>query len=667
MSTRVSTGLLVLSLSLPTTLAAAPEERKYTVLMLGQKAGTETCATHRAETRCTFAYNDRGRGPKLEAVFTAGKDAIPVRVTILGNNYLKDRVDERFALEKGTASWKSTVESGERRVTAPALYLPFDAVPEADALLVRALRAAKGNLLPLLPAGEAHLAGSVSLDVRSERGTRRVTRFDVAGLGLETQRVFLDEEGDLFATGDTWLMTIREGWESAVPALLASQAAAESEESGTRARELARRPKGPLVVRGVDLFDADAAAIRPGTTVVVSGNRITAVGPDGSIAIPEGAEIVEGKGKTLLPGLFDMHVHLGSDVDGVLYLASGVTSVRDLGNDLPVVTARRDRFESGAALGPHVQTSVLVDGPGPFAGPTKFLVATEEEGRAAIDACVMAGCTRLKIYSSVKPELVAPLVRAAHAKGIRASGHVPAFMTAEQAVRAGYDEIHHVNFLSLNFLYDKVQDTRTPARFTAVAENAASLDLGSPAVREFVRLLQVRDVVVDPTIVAFEELFLARPGVIPEAWARIADRLPPQVRRTLLAGGLPVSEGGEARTGASFDALLGMVRLLHESGVRIVAGTDGFAGFTLPRELELYVRAGIPPLEVLQIATLGAACVASRADDLGTIAPGKLADMVLVDGNPAEQISDIRKPSLVVKNGVVYDPAALFGSVGVRP
>jgi imidazolonepropionase-like amidohydrolase len=635
--------------------------------MMGQRAGTETCTTNRAETRCTFYFNDRGRGPKLEAAFTEGEDAIPVQITISGNNYLKDRVDERFTLERGTASWKSTVESGERRVTAPALYVPFDAVPETDALLVRALRAAKGNVLPLLPAGEARLAGSVSLDVSAAGRTKNVTRFDVAGLGLETQRVFLDEKGGLFATGGPWLMTIREGWEAVAPALLASQEAAESEESGTRARELARRPKGPLVFRGVGLFDADAAAIRPRTTVVVSGDRITAVGPDGTVAIPEGAEIVEGKGKTLLPGLFDMHVHVGSDVDGILYLASGITSVRDLGNDLPDVTTRRDRFESGAALGPRVLTSVLVDGPGPFAGPTKFLVATEEEGRSAIDACVKAGCTGLKIYSSIKPELVPALVRAAHTKGLRASGHVPAFMTAEQAVRAGFDEIHHANFLFLNFLFDKVQDTRTPARFSAVAENAASLDLGSPAVREFVRLLKVRGVVVDPTAVTFEELFLARPGVIPESWTGVADRLPPQVRRGLLAGGLPVPEGGAARTRASFDALLRMVRLLHDSGVRIVAGTDGFAGFTLPRELELYVRAGIPPAEVLQIATLGAASVARRADDLGTIAPERRADLVLVEGNPAERISDVRKVSLVVKGGVVFDPAALLASIGIRP
>lgn len=659
---------LLASLVAAPALQASPAPRRSTVLLMGKKAGAEVCATKGRETRCTFEYTDRGRGPKLEALVVTGKGAVAERVEIAGNNYLKDRVHERFTLAKGTARWKSTVEAGELKTPAPALYLPFDGVPEMDAVLVRALLAAPGHVLPLLPSGEARLAEQETMDVSGPAGTKKLTRYAVTGLGLEPDRVFLDEQGEFFAGGNNWLMTIREGWEAAAPALLASQEAVASKESEMRARELARRPKGPLVFRDVNLFDADAAAMRPHSTVVVTGDRITAAGAAGTVTIPEGAEIVEGRGRALLPGLWDMHVHVGSDVDGVLYLASGITSVRDLGNDLPTITARRERFDTGTALGPRLLTSVLIDGPGPYAGPTKFLVATEEEGRVAIDACVKTpGCSGLKIYSSIRPELVPALVRYAHVKGLRASGHVPAFMTAEQCVRDGFDEIHHANFLFLNFLFDKVQDTRTPARFTAVARNAGSLDLDSAKVLEFVRLLQVRGVVVDPTAGTFEELFLARPGRIPEAWAGVADRLPPQVRRGLLAGGLPVPEGADATYRASFGAILRMVRLLHEKGVRIVAGTDGFAGFTLPRELELYAKAGIPPAEVLQIATLGAASVAHLSDDLGTIAPGKRADLILVDGNPAERISDVRKVSLVVKNGVVYDPAALFRSIGVKP
>ncbi len=667
--TRLSHGL-ILALLVPlggASFAVTPAPRRSTVLLMGQKRGMETCTTKGHETRCSFEFTDRGRGPKLEALFVTGKGSLPVRVEISGNNYLKDKVEERFAVERGKARWKSTVESGEAAAPVPSFYVPFEAPPEADALLARALLAAKGRTLPLLPAGEARIARTVPVEVAGPSGPLKLTRVDVDGLGLEPSRVFLDETNELFASGNAWLMTIREGWEAAAPALVKSQEAAQAEENARRAKEFARRPKGPLVFRDVGLFDADAAAVRLHSTVIVTGDRIAAAGADGKVQIPDGAEIVDGKGRTLLPGLWDMHVHVGSDVFGVLYMASGVTSVRDLGNDLPTISELRSRFDSGASIGPRIQTSVLVDGPGPFAGPTKFLVSTLAEGEAALDACVKAGCGRLKIYSSIRPELVEGLVRAAHARGLKASGHVPAFMTAEQAVRDGFDEIHHVNFLFLNFLFDTVQDTRTPARFVAVAENAASFDFGSPALAELVRLLQVRGVVVDPTVGVFEDMFTSRPGRIPEAWAPVADRLPPQVRRGLLGGGLPVPEGKDGLYRSSFEALLRMIRVLHERGVRIVAGTDGFPGLMLPRELELYAKAGIPSAEVLQIATLGAASVAGRADDLGTIAPGKLADLVLVEGDPAERISDVRKVALVVKGGVVYDPAPLWRSVGVKP
>jgi imidazolonepropionase-like amidohydrolase len=151
------------------------------------------------------------------------------------------------------------------------------------------------------------------------------------------------------------------------------------------------------------------------------------------------------------------------------------------------------------------------------------------------------------------------------------------------------------------------------------------------------------------------------------SFAPIADRLPPQVRRSLLAGGLPVKEDQDARYHDSEKALLRMIKLLYDTGVPIVAGTDSMPGFALHRELELYVEAGIPANEVLKIATIGTARVMKRDGELGSIAPGKLADLILVNGNPTERISDVRRVSLVIKDGNVYETAALYKSIGVRP
>jgi imidazolonepropionase-like amidohydrolase len=258
------------------------------------------------------------------------------------------------------------------------------------------------------------------------------------------------------------------------------------------------------------------------------------------------------------------------------------------------------------------------------------------------------------------------LIEEAHKNGMRISGHIPAFMTAEQVVRMGFDEIQHANMLFLNFLADRVQDTRTPARFTAVAQHGAEVDPASERVQAFLRLLKERGVVLDPTVAIFESMFAGRPGATDPAYTAIAHRLPPQLRRGLLGGGLPVPEGMDQRYRDAHRMMLRMVKAAYDAGIPIVAGTDGFAGFTLHRELELYAEAGIPAPRVLQLATLGAARVAKRDADLGSIAPGKLADVILVDGGPAAKISDIRRVVTVVKDGTVYDPAALYQAIGVR-
>jgi amidohydrolase family protein len=399
---------------------------------------------------------------------------------------------------------------------------------------------------------------------------------------------------------------------------------------------------------------------------VVKGDHVAAVGSNDRVAIPAGAEVVNLHGRALLPGLWDMHVHIG-DPDGILDLAAGITTVRDMGNDMEELLRRRRRFDAGQLLGPRIIMAGLVDGPGQYTGPIKVIADDSASAREVVNRYADSGYVQLKIYSSIRPALVPFLAAEAHRRGMRVSGHVPAFMSAEQAVRAGYDEIQHENFLFLNFWVDSVADTRTPVRFTAVAERAASLDLHSARVRSFVELLRTHRTVLDPTVNVFENLLVARKGTIDPGYVAVADRVPPLVRRGFLAGGLPVPEGKDSLYRASFRAMLRFLKQLHDAGIPIVAGTDAFPGFALHRELELYVAAGIPAPEVLRIATLGGARVMKRDAELGTLAPGKLADLIVVDGNPAQRISDIRRVSLVMKGGVLYDPPRLYEAIGVRP
>jgi imidazolonepropionase-like amidohydrolase len=645
----------------------AQETARYTVLMMDKPAGVQTTTVKADGVReFFFEYNDRGRGPKTTSRFKFDTNGLPISIETSGNDYLKAQITETLTVVDGVARWQSKAESGEKKVTDRAFYVSIYGPPEELGMLARALLKSPNKRLPLLPEGEAAIARTGELSIKSGDKTRRVISFEISGLGFSPTTVWLDEDNSFFASVSSWISFIRDGWETTASDLLKKQDEMEAGRTLRLAQTLRRKPNTPLAFTNAKLFDADTGRTLPNMSVLIEGNRIKAIGQSGKIDLPKNAEVIDARGRTLLPGLWDMHVHIGPN-DGLMHLAAGVTSVRDLANDIEALQSLKRKIEANEELGPRILMSGFMDGRGPYAGPTKVFVDTEEEARTAIDNYAKLGYTGIKIYSSIKPDIVPKIIELAHAKGLRVSGHVPAFMKAEQFVRAGADELQHVNFIFLNFLFDEVKDTRTPARFTSVAERAATIDLKSERVVSFVKLLKEKKIVVDPTVGIFEGMFVDRPGKMSVAFAKIGDRLPPQVRRSLFAGGLPVPEGMDERYRDSAKALLRMIKLLYDTGVPIVAGTDSLAGFALHRELELYVEAGIPAAEVLKIATLGAARIMKRDGDLGSIAPGKLADVILVDGNPTEHISDIRRVSLVIKDGVVYESSSLYRSIGVRP
>ena len=634
---------------------------KYSVTIMGQPAGQQAVWSEGDKLRVFYQYNDRGRGPKTYSTY-ALQDGIPRSEEVTGNDYLKDAVSERFAVASGTASWKSKAEQGSRKLASAALYVAMYGPPADLALLARAALD-RGGSLALLPEGETRVRKVRDLAVQAEGKSQTVALYALTGFDFSPSYLWLDERRDLFAQGGSWQAVVREGWEAALPALIEAQQEADKERSKEIAGRLAHRPQGKLVFHDVGLFDAEIARVVPHQDVVVDGAHIVTVGPTGPA--PAGAEVIEGKGKTLLPGLWDMHAHVGGN-DGLLNLAAGVTTVRDLANDTDELMARKKRIEEGSELGTRIVMAGFIDGPGPYQGPTKVLVADEKAGREWVDKYAGLGMVQIKLYSSLKPGLVAPIAEEAHKKGLRVSGHIPAGLTAAEAVKLGYDEIQHVNFLVLNFMPD-VKETRTPARFLEPAKRAADLDLKSAPVREFIQLLLDRHTTLDPTLGAFESLLLDRPGQVSVGYRAIADRLPVQIRRGFLAGSLPVPPGMDARYKASWKKMLGLIRELYTRGVPIEAGTDSVPGFGLHRELELDVEAGIPAPAVLRNATLGAAHVMGFDHQLGSVRPGKLADLVLVDGDPSVRISDVRKTALTVRDGVVYRPAELYGELGVRP
>jgi len=642
-----------------------PGTRHYTVALQGNRAGEATSRIAGNRADFTFEFDDRGRGPKLATHVVLDAKGIPIRIDTTGNDYYKGTVDDHFATKDGIAAWRSASEKGERRDPGRAFYVSFNAAPQELGMLAEALRRSPDRALPLLPEGEAHISKVRDVTVAGRAGKRKVTLYEVSGLDFSPSPVWLDSDG-LFASLTGWTTVVPDGWDDVVDRLRAIQDESMSLRAQRLARELAHRPAGGFAIRHARLFDPVAGEVRDGMTVVVAGDRIASVSPDADAIPPPGAEPIDAAGKMLIPGLWDMHVHLGEG-DGLLQIANGITSVRDLGNDSRQLLSWKKSFDEGSAVGPRVVPAVLVDGRGPFSGPTPDKVDDEREARQTVEKYRALGYAQVKIYSSIKPELVPVLAKVAHEAGMRVSGHVPAFMTAEQFVLAGADEIQHVNFVFLNFLFDSVKDTRTPARFIAVAEHAAEIDSSQERVRKFFALLKEHSTVIDPTVNVFENLFLARRGAVDPGYAAVADRLPFPIRRQFLSGGLPVPEGKDATYRAAFGSVLRMVRALHDGGIPIVAGTDALAGFSLARELELYAEAGIEAPEILRIATIGAARVMKKDSELGSIEPGKLADLVLIDGDPTRRITDVRNVEMVLKGGSLYRPAEIDAEIGVKP
>ncbi|WP_395700960.1 amidohydrolase family protein [Aquabacterium sp.] len=651
-------GLLAMSAA-----AAAPADA--VVQIHGQPAGQQQLrAGPDGEQQAEFRYQDRGRGEQLSARWRLDARGLPVTYDVSGHDYWLAPVAERFERSGGQARWQDGAAAGETEwPAAGAFYLPAHAPPEFKAVLVRALLKAPGQRLRLLPAGEAWLeqAGGAG----APAGLPRLQLHRIGGIEFMPVPVWLDAQGRTAAVVDDWFEVLPAALRPQLARLQAAQRRADERWHAALAQRLAHRPRGPLLIRHARLFDPRDLGVREGQSVLVQGERIVRVDDDARLEAPPGAEVIDAADRFLMPGLWDVHQHF-SGVDGILDLIAGVTSARDLANDNQALMARVRRFDAGTEIGPRVLMAGIIEGTGPLAGPTDVKVATPAAALKAVDWYAAHGYRQVKIYSSLPPPLVRVVADRAHALGLRVSGHVPAFMRAQQFIEDGADEIQHLNFIVLNFA-PEVADTRSRDRYTRVAEKLQALRLDDPVFTDFVALLRRRHTVLDPTLSLLEGLYAGEPGLPAPGLREIAARLPPNARRQLAGSAVLPPVGQEDSYRQALPALQRLLKALHDAGVPLMPGTDALAGYSLQRELALYVQAGIAPAEVLRLATLLPAQVLGVAHERGVIAPGRLADMVLIDGDPLADIDAIKRVYRTVKGGVVYDPAALEQALGLLP
>lgn len=656
-------SILWLGVFLGGSVYANEEVRYYDWLTMGEKSGEQTLRlASDGHWVVDFAFSDRGRGPQIQDQIWFDEKGKVIERVILGHSYMGAKVEESFHYREQQAHWRNTQEQGESD-RLKAFYSTANGAPiEFELVLKNALKS-NDLSVDILPSGTIKVAPLVTQEVKKAQQTQHVTLYAISGTSLSPSYVWFDQNHRLFALDYGWMGMTPKGWGHVLPTLQKAQKQAEVE----YIQKLAQRFTQPVVdntlITNVRVFNGIDDQLSEPTQVLMSGGKIIALGE-----LPSQVQItstLDGKGRTLMPGLWDMHAHVQLQ-DGLLNIAAGVTSVRDLANQHESLLQATDMFASGEAIGPSVYRAGFIDKRSPYAAPTGKLADTLEEALAAVDWYAARGYQQIKIYSSIEPEWVAPIAKRVHHHGMRLSGHIPSFMTAEAAVQAGFDEIQHINMVFLNFLAGPDDDTRTPTRFTLVGEKAGDLDLDSDEVNDFIALLKRTSTVVDPTVTIFDSMFINKAGEVDPGYANIAHHLPVEVRRGLLSSELDISPDKEQDYAEASGALLKMIKKLFDAGVQLVPGTDAMAGFTLHRELELYAKAGIPNAEVLKIATSGAARVAGQKE-VGVIAEGMRTDMILIDGNPLQNISDIRRVALVIKGNRAYEPAKLYGAIGVTP
>ncbi len=460
-------------------------------------------------------------------------------------------------------------------------------------------------------------------------------RFSIDGVAWGREILYLDQASRFAAIVTRAnllpLEGVREDLLVAHPALLQAILADAADEeiavarANDRVEPIAERDFALVGARIVD--GSTRGAIADGA-VVVRGGRIAAVGSRQSVTVPAGMRTIDARGKTIIPGLWDMHAHVALPEWGPEYLGVGVTTARDMGGETGFLTRFRDSIAAGTIIGPRLLLAGLVDGSGPEAFGTVY-ADTPEQGRAVVDAYHTRGFQQMKLYTLIKPDVAGAIIRRAHELGMTVTGHVPRAMTLSSMVDSGADNVAHL-----------------PVRG----------DTSSAVVKQQIQMLAAKHTVIDPTV-SWNEL-LGHAAATPLASFQPGFAEAPWPLRS--SYGSVRNSGDSAAAGRALRAQLGVIKAMHDAGVRIVAGTDyGLPGFSLLRELELYVAAGLSPLDAIRSATSVPAEVMGLSRDVGTIETGKRADLVVLDADPLADIRNVRRGRWVVVNGRMYEMAAL--------
>jgi imidazolonepropionase-like amidohydrolase len=609
------------------------------------------------------SINLRGQVFELDSSGKDGADGMPASLTIRGVTPQGD-ASETFTVAGGKANWKSPVDAGSAAYSAPAFYASQGGPIETTAWLLDRLLASPTKTLPLLPGGQARAEKLTTITVGEGAAKKEITAWAVTGFANFPVPVWADANNKFFGFS-FFLSWLPEAYAAEHVRITEAQTKALAAQAPVLAKSLVKVPAGPVAFTNVQVYDSEAKLFVTDQTVIVDKGLIAAMFPSKETKVPADAQIIDGRGKTLLPGLWDCHMHVANDFTGLQELSMGVTSIRDPGNDDSQTMDRRTRSAAGQLLFPHVYASSLIDGKGTYTAQVANVANSEAEAIALVDKAKANGFIGVKFYGTLNKDWLPAAAAEARKKGIHVHGHIPVGMRPLDAINAGYDEITHINWIVMQAMPDEViKVSNGIMRFEGPGRYSKDLDLNSKAITDIVSTMAAKGIYSDPTMVAFEGLYVPENGDLSPAYSPFVGTLPPATERSFRVGGFAVPKDlTRAHYRASWAKMVQLLGKMHKAGVPIVAGTDG-AGIELVRELEIYVEAGLSPAEALATATMVPAKLVGQDKKTGSIKAGKVADLVLVDGDPSKRIGDLRNTRVVMLDGKLLDADALRTAAG---